>query len=201
MNFNQYIETVRKRCKELPLHEHLVHMGMGVVGEMGEIVDAMKKTVIYGKTLDMVNVKEEVGDTCWYIGGFAMKHGITGLVLDAHVHVGIAMYTSEGAYADVGDDEFALTMSILASAAVLEMLTAQDNVQEAMQPLKSLAEMVGLMCARWSLDIGDVLDMNDAKLEKRYGARYSGEAAINRDTAAERALMENYTAGTDRNGT
>lgn len=45
-----------------PIHAHLNHMAMLIAGEVGELVDAIKKHTIYGKELDFVNVIEELGD-------------------------------------------------------------------------------------------------------------------------------------------
>ena len=44
-----------------------IHAFMGLLTEVGELVDAYKKHIFYGKPLDDVNVKEEVGDILWYI--------------------------------------------------------------------------------------------------------------------------------------
>lgn len=44
----------------------LLHGALGAAGEVGELVDAIKKHVFYNKSLDIVNVKEEIGDTLWY---------------------------------------------------------------------------------------------------------------------------------------
>ena len=48
---------------------HLVHMAMGVAGESGELLDAIKKAAIYRKPLDRENVLEECGDLLFYIQG------------------------------------------------------------------------------------------------------------------------------------
>lgn len=52
-----------------PLQMELLHHVMGVVTEAGELMDAMKRHLIYGKELDLTNVKEEVGDVLWYLAG------------------------------------------------------------------------------------------------------------------------------------
>lgn len=44
----------------------LLHAGMGLATEAGEFVDAMKKTIFYGKEFDEVNLVEELGDLMWY---------------------------------------------------------------------------------------------------------------------------------------
>lgn len=60
-----------------PESAHLVHMALGVAGEAGELVDAIKKHAIYGKELDIFNVIEELGDIEWYMQGIRSALGIT----------------------------------------------------------------------------------------------------------------------------
>lgn len=48
---------------------HLIHMAVGVSGEAGELLDAIKKRVIYRKSLDRQNVIEELGDIEFYLEG------------------------------------------------------------------------------------------------------------------------------------
>jgi len=52
-----------------------VHMILGLQTETAEISDAYKKHIAYGKELDLVNVKEELGDACWYIANLCNLHG------------------------------------------------------------------------------------------------------------------------------
>lgn len=56
---------------------HLMHMVIGVSGEAGELLDAVKKAVIYRKALDRVNVVEELGDLEFYMEGLRQGLGIT----------------------------------------------------------------------------------------------------------------------------
>ena len=56
---------------------HLLHMVFGVSGEAGELLDAVKKAVIYRKPLDRENVIEEVGDLEFYMEGLRQGLGIT----------------------------------------------------------------------------------------------------------------------------
>ena len=48
---------------------HLLHMAVGVSGEAGELLDAVKKAVVYQKPLDRENVVEELGDLRFYMAG------------------------------------------------------------------------------------------------------------------------------------
>lgn len=52
-----------------PTKAHLVHMALGVAGEAGELLDALKRHAIYGKALDRENVIEELGDLEFYLEG------------------------------------------------------------------------------------------------------------------------------------
>jgi NTP pyrophosphatase (non-canonical NTP hydrolase) len=53
-------------------HEHnvlvaaAIHACLGMASEVGEIADALKKHLIYGRELDLINLVEESGDVSWY---------------------------------------------------------------------------------------------------------------------------------------
>lgn len=56
---------------------HAWHMATGIVGEAGEIIDAVKKAVIYRKPLDRANLVEELGDMEFYLEGLRQAYGVT----------------------------------------------------------------------------------------------------------------------------
>lgn len=60
-----------------PQEAHALHMIAGVSGESGELLDAIKKHVIYKKPLDRANVVEELGDLEFYMEGLRQGLGIT----------------------------------------------------------------------------------------------------------------------------
>lgn len=45
----------------------LIHAAIGISGEAGELLDAIKKTAVYNKPLDVENVIEELGDLRFYM--------------------------------------------------------------------------------------------------------------------------------------
>lgn len=55
----------------------LIHMAIGIAGEAGELLDAIKKHVCYGQPLDMANVVEELGDIEFYCEGLRQAIGWT----------------------------------------------------------------------------------------------------------------------------
>lgn len=93
----------------------LIHAFLGLASEVGELADMLKKHIIYGKTLDEVNVLEEVGDLAWY-------------------------------------------------------------------------QALALTAVKRTLE--DCLQTNINKLKARYGDKFSQHAALNRDLAKERAVLE-----------
>lgn len=60
-----------------PASAHATHMVLGIAGEAGELVDAVKKHTIYGKPIDRENVVEELGDLEFYMEGLRQGLGIT----------------------------------------------------------------------------------------------------------------------------
>lgn len=56
---------------------HIIHMTLGISGEAGEILDAVKKSAIYKKELDVENLIEELGDIEFYLEGLRQGLGIT----------------------------------------------------------------------------------------------------------------------------
>lgn len=70
---------------------HHFHMVVGVSGELGELLDAIKKHIIYGKDLDRENVVEELGDIFFYVRGM---NGFGGLetYFDDFINESIEIY-------------------------------------------------------------------------------------------------------------
>lgn len=60
-----------------PDEAELVHMGMGVSGEAGELLDAIKKVAIYRKPIDMQNIIEELGDLEFFMERVRQLVGVT----------------------------------------------------------------------------------------------------------------------------
>lgn len=202
MNFQDYMDSVDKRCKALPFDQHLTHMGLGVIGEIGEIADALKKTSIYGKTMDVVHFKEEVGDCAWYAVGYALKTGVLAVELEAAYERGRQDYLQDDEYRVMTDGDFMALNAFHAASIVVSLMDyrpydpqAGYDMNCARSGAQGLMAVIGSICARLQFDIHEIFAMNDAKLEKRYGQRYSGEAALNRDVAAERKVLEDSAPG------
>lgn len=60
-----------------PKQAHLLHMAVGISGEAGELLDAVKKHAIYQKSLDVTNVVEELGDLEFFMEGLRQTIGVS----------------------------------------------------------------------------------------------------------------------------
>jgi len=77
MTINEYIRqaclTESKPSEEIKQRmtsdkmTRLLHAAIGLTTESGEFIDALKKHIFYGRDLDEVNLKEEMGDLFWYL--------------------------------------------------------------------------------------------------------------------------------------
>lgn len=55
----------------------LLHHAIGICTEAGELLDAVKKHVIYGQEFNLLNGVEELGDLEFYMKGMRGSRGIT----------------------------------------------------------------------------------------------------------------------------
>ncbi len=75
--FIGHIETHRfKDFKPTPSQCELLHAAIGIAGEAGELLDAVRKHVFDGEPLDRENVIEELGDLEFYMMAAMMNVGV-----------------------------------------------------------------------------------------------------------------------------
>lgn len=76
------VSTLAKKGEDVlrdmtPSTADLLHHAVGVSGEAGELLDAVKKAAIYAKPIDRENVIEELGDLEFYMEGVRQNLGIS----------------------------------------------------------------------------------------------------------------------------
>ena len=70
MTPEEYIKLVlvtESPAEAPPMPMRVIHGILGCVTEAGELADMLKRHLYYGQDLDEVNIKEELGDICWYM--------------------------------------------------------------------------------------------------------------------------------------
>lgn len=71
----EYRDFVDRLWKQDERAAELAHVALGLAGEAGEIVDAIKKNVVYHKDLDIGNLLEELGDLRYYMQALMNMYG------------------------------------------------------------------------------------------------------------------------------
>ena len=197
MKFADYIPLAMRTCKPLPFADHINHMGLGIVGEMGEIVDQLKKAYVYGKAIDQVNIVEEVGDVAYYVAGVVQFYP------NLYNFIGSDELKNSINYGKLAEAKSNITRTILlntmsAANLVVDMGILADEAgepsDEGEEVAKTLCVFLFATAVLLEVDLSQACEVNIAKLAKRYGDKYSDYAAVNRDIDAERAVLEAGTA-------
>lgn len=76
MNLANYQDAVlRTMHRSESYMENVPNYCMGATGEIGEVVDHLKKFIYHGHELNPQNVMEELGDVMWYIAALTSELG------------------------------------------------------------------------------------------------------------------------------
>lgn len=102
-----------------PEQANLLHMAVGVSGEAGELLDAIKKHVIYQKPLDVENVKEELGDLLFYMSNLMQSVGLSFEEVLQHNVDKLSVRYSSGKYSNAQAQERADKVSELVEKVIL----------------------------------------------------------------------------------
>lgn len=204
MIVQEYAPLARRTLKVLPFKHHLIHMGLGLSGEFGELIDAVKKVAIYGKAVDHINYVEEVGDTLWYAANLLPELMVQPMVLQMALDDGYTQGTQRRQqYLTQGEDgvfslaEDLLTlntgMTALCSGGLLDA-TLRPAGSNAVRCIEAVGGLIGTVAGVLNVDLAQAMQRNIEKLSKRYGDKFSDVAALNRDLAGERAVLEGGAA-------
>lgn len=194
----EYMQLASRTCVDLGSPKaNAFHMNSGIVTEVGEAIDPIKKHFAYNKSLDIINIGEEVADAMWYIANrarmFLSSEHLTKFWSTNETFV-FAIgdfkkeFGSELAEATDEKQKLILTSNFLHSLVVsipdLETTTEIDcyGIGDAV--------MLSVVCELVGLDFWGCLTANIEKLQIRYPEKFTEEAAINRNLDAEREVLE-----------
>lgn len=83
----------------------VLHATIGISGEAGELLDAVKKHVMYNKPLDVENVIEELGDLYFYMEALEQALGLSKEAIIRHNISKLSIRYSSGSYSDTQAQE------------------------------------------------------------------------------------------------
>ncbi len=188
----EYQQLAKRTCPSLG--DKVVngrHMTLGVITEIGEVLDIFKKYLAYKKPMDLVNLGEELADIAWYIVNNATFIGVT---LETKVNQEAA-YDEElrrFLHEDVMLDE---NMAREHKCETLLLLlasgyTPEPNLHSDFELIEVQIAVLMYVAELYELDFFQCLTNNIEKLKVRYPEKFTEEAALNRDLKAERTELE-----------
>jgi NTP pyrophosphatase (non-canonical NTP hydrolase) len=169
----------------------LIHAAMGLVTEIGELVDNYKKCIFYKKDFNLVNFKEELGDIAWYLAvGFST-------VIPSEEGRSWTLKEMQDESKSIRDIDDSSTETDLPYLAFLTEFSSEIFLAAALPEDRENAEilynfgriyyvLIRLLARNipeYSLE--QALEDNIEKLRKRYPNKFSTESAVNRDTVNE----------------
>lgn len=190
MNFQTFLLSVQMRCKPFEPKDQLEHAQIGMITELGELGDLVKRVFVYGKEFDPVNLLEEIGDYLWYLTLFCDTLQIHAGQLDS-VHDAMQNRLSEAGTLD----EREMTRTLAAFTGILALAQLGQPLPDGGN--ESLGLIVGILVLilhKYNFTMAQCLDTNDKKLEARTGTAFNAAAILDRDVAAERVILENGAA-------
>lgn len=186
MKFSEYSPLALRTAKPLSHAQQVQHALIGLITEVGELADCIKKHAIYGKPLDKVNLMEEVGDCFWYLNLYLEESKDT-FALDVDK-------LSASAPADAG---WLLVRRALDLGAMAGTLALPESARDV--PSGGIAHALALTLLYFlepaEVDLSETLTRNIDKLALRYGDKYADYKALNRDTSSERIVLEGAPGG------
>ncbi len=154
-------EALRTMNTTLPI-EKQQHMCLyGMIGELGEIADHLKKHLFHGHKLDIVHLNKEIGDLLWYVVVYAHTIGDTLEMIDVY--------------------QIPKTkMSLLGIIMNIHWLIYQLPNNSHSTRMDGLIWKIVQLARYLRISIDHAMNANIEKLLKRYPDGFSPEASINR---------------------
>jgi NTP pyrophosphatase (non-canonical NTP hydrolase) len=112
---NKALRTLSNKFYKEKVNENIIHGAMGISTEANEILDAVKKSLFYGKDFDLVNLREEIGDCFWYLAILAHEADMS---FEEIMEININKLKKR--YPDKYTDEAAINRDVVAEYKVLK---------------------------------------------------------------------------------
>lgn len=207
MDFNTFKEQALRTentPSELRVNPQVFSLALNIAFYTGELLNLFKRAAVYGKPIDGKTLDELSRAICVNAAGVG-DH--TEFVNDTSYDIGIAFAAEDGAAVPITTASFPMRQT----HAILGVFTESAELVEAL--LMAVSNNKPLDRVNVGEEFGDIDwykalafdDMNldevatrvavIEKLKKRYGEKFTADAAINRDLDAEREIL-NESIGT-----
>jgi hypothetical protein len=217
-DFNNYVDwanqTLSLKFSTKNVSDVTLHGAIGIVTEAGELMSAIGQGV---QGCNMYNLKEEIGDLMWYIACVAKDNDLdfndlVGYAMEGSDYVGYKpeedsfknpYCIDDFTYRPVSDLETSIrNISVVASQLVdilkKSLFYKEDGKVDMDQQVKRIGinlfyivQYVDRICTLQGWQLKDeVCLINIKKLAKRYGKKFSSDAALKRNLDGEKEILE-----------
>ena len=174
------------------MSNNLLHMEAGIAGEfLGEAVDILKKTFAYKKPLNKVHLGEELADTVWYCVGVETINKLPEMEMCFDEEFIARIETIKNQTITYIKGSVRVRSSSIETECLGVILANKMAVDSTNRG--GVLAIVGIcmgICEVLNIDFWQALTNNISKLQVRYPEKFTEEAALNRDLAAERVELE-----------
>lgn len=150
-----------------------MHCHLGLITEIAELLDPIKAKIAYGREIDLVNIKEEIGDILFFLHYFIGDYE--------------ALKDSEIKTTSLPKDEYLISYLAPTLVAHLFSICVPNDYKHDISWRLILYNLVSASNHLFEGGIKEVLDANKRKLDLRYGSK-----GFNKERANNRTLEKEY---------
>ena len=171
MTLNEYQVLAQRTASTKSLDEKRGHGNLGLIGEVGEIIDLIKKRAYMGMTEDLFREKliDEAGDVMWYVAEVC-----TGYEYDIETYRGLFPVMDK-----VGPFGYEACVLHLVERATRCAINEGDK-RKHKRFLSEVVRDLALLLWKANIDIQEVLQHNIDKLRARYPDGFSAKRSNER---------------------
>jgi NTP pyrophosphatase (non-canonical NTP hydrolase) len=167
-----------------------MHAFLGMMSEVGELADILKRKIAYGKPIDAVHFLEEAGDALWYVPLLLKSCDgdevlFSAIVEECLKHAPDVVNAANDERREVEESDFVLVTGAVVSLS--DILSQKENIVDG---LGMFILSLSAMLVSQGLTLEDAMEKNIAKLQARYPDKFTVEAALHRDLERERSALE-----------
>jgi NTP pyrophosphatase (non-canonical NTP hydrolase) len=190
MKYEKYVEATRRTWnkKEAPI-DNVNHAMLGLMDEAGELAKQYKSNLAYGTDLDLSNVKEELGDLCYFNARMVDEMQFKAqkeLLKKLH-----DLSTKESKFENIDTiDEMECVFAISTRVGSVYAAITTNDGKMIVDSILNLQYTMKVFCEIIDVKLTDIMEANIAKLKVRFPEKFTEENALDRDLNKENEAVE-----------
>lgn len=166
----------------------LLHGAIGLASELSELREMDQKI-----ELDKINLKEELGDLCWYMGIMIDELGIDpdSVFQSRPINVAPDMEAQKRNHLSEHIDNLTIDIGAMIDLLKKNLIYGKAlNIQSVKEKLHSIGCEIEAALNAYEMTSSESRERNIEKLKARYGDKFTEAAALERNLNLEREILE-----------